>query len=72
MMDPTVKTICHCGHDRDTHFERGAGDCLGVGCNDCPGYRDSLYPDTLIRPKAKPSTHPAWCQCASCNEASGK
>ncbi len=56
--------ICHCGHDIDTHHEKGKADCLGIGCNvdpkvkDCPFFRCSNKPDTWSRDDAAPSTQP--------------
>lgn len=78
----TRATICHCGHDKATHFEQ-EHTCLGMLC-DCPSYADREVP----RPKAKPviaypvidllpddfdpcpdtprMAHPAGCICAIC------
>lgn len=57
--------MCHCGHHKDTHHDGGNGDCLGMGCNDCKGYRDAEKPDTLNHEPERPR-HASWCQCYSC------
>lgn len=62
-MGAPVRTVCHCEHDVDTHFER-SGACLASRC-DCPHYRDALRADTFSRPFKRPS-HPAFCQCYGC------
>ncbi len=57
---PYYVEVCHCSHDRDSHFER-RDTCLGRGC-DCRLYVHRDDPDKAERhpkpaPKA-PSTDP--------------
>ena len=61
----TLLELCHCGHHLATHHEGGA--CLGVGCNECPGYRDAQRPDTYRAPVVRPAHHDD-CQCVRCKE----
>jgi len=75
----SLKTVCHCGHDMDTHFEKRHS-CLASQC-DCRWYRDEAKPDPLkpchshARPicwECVPDTqramgpHPSWCVCGVC------
>ncbi len=69
-----ILRICHCSHDRDTHYE-SQHSCLGMLC-DCTSYRDRDVP--LPKPvKAAPVveeespvtprvSHPQWCTCPAC------
>ncbi len=72
--------VCHCGHDKTTHFE-ARGSCLGVHCNDCQIYVHRDDPDRPERAKptkvtveretpyprfVTPVTHPTWCTCPVC------
>ncbi len=45
----TWAQVCHCGHDRASHFE-GKHTCLGMLC-DCRAYADREVP----KPKAGPA-----------------
>ena len=67
--------VCHCSHDRSTHFE-GSSTCLGMLC-DCEKYthRDDPKPVKPVPPKPvrgpavdddDPVTHPSWCMCSIC------
>ena len=48
---------CHCGHDRDTHFERRHA-CLGMRC-DCDAYVNEHAPKrTQQIPAAQPIPDP--------------
>lgn len=64
------KEECHCGHSKDAHHfdERGPGDCLGMGCNNCHGYRDASLPDPLAKrgPEPRRPQHTSLCLCADC------
>lgn len=53
----TLKTICKCGHDKDTHFEKKHA-CLARGCDDCKRYRDALADDD--GPETPRSPPPLW------------
>lgn len=74
-----ILTVCHCGHDRDTHYE-SAHTCLGMLC-DCKAYHDRERPlPKPVRVAAPPpddaeapptpriggNHHPAGCQCLTC------
>ena len=67
-------TICHCHHDKASHFE-AAHTCLAALC-DCEEYVDrnaplppKPTPPQFVTPALvwchDPDVHPAWCTCAS-------
>lgn len=69
--------ICHCSHDKATHFE-GQHTCLGMRC-DCTAYvhRDDPAPVKPAPPvrvhvdddwavPVDPITHKTGCNCAVC------
>jgi hypothetical protein len=69
--------ICHCGHDKATHFEK-THTCLGTSC-DCTAYLDRDTPKPPKPPPPKPAphvddnwddvspvTHPSGCICVLC------
>ena len=69
-----LRAVCHCGHHRDTHFEK-SGTCLGIGCDvgACTAYRSDRLPRVPAKPRVRhdavwnPGT---WsydpCQCKEC------
>lgn len=74
--------VCHCGHDRVSHFEC-KHTCLGMHC-ECRMYIHRDDPDRAERMKdpnaPKPWTdaerdlptpviHPVWCTCPDCYPA---
>jgi hypothetical protein len=69
--------LCHCGHDKSTHFEK-THTCLGMRC-DCTAYLDRDRPKPAPPPPPKPAphvddgwddvspiTHPSGCVCIVC------
>jgi hypothetical protein len=48
------REVCKCGHDIDTHHERGYS-CLAARC-DCPRFRDVNEPD--VEDEKAPITEP--------------
>lgn len=52
-----ILRICHCGHDRDSHFE-SKHTCLGMLC-DCRSYRDRDIPLPKPPPRQKAIAMPA-------------
>lgn len=64
------REVCHCGNAKSSHHE-GVWNCLAVGCNDCPYYRDDSKPDPLKRASQRPSDHPFSCLCYYCKPAVG-
>jgi hypothetical protein len=70
------RELCHCGHHKDTHFDKKHC-CLGMHC-DCAAYRDVNDPlptprklgshleitDTKVTPLLP---HPMWCTCVDCS-----
>jgi hypothetical protein len=59
------REVCHCGHAKSTHHE-GEANCLGMGCDDCPRYRDEDLPDTLRKAPVR-RDHTYWCRCYDCS-----
>ncbi len=74
-------TICHCGHDKATHFQE-EHTCLGMRC-DCQVYADRDVPKPVPKhvikvtdidlvddfdpcPDTPRMAHPAGCICAIC------
>jgi|SRR5580700_5261654 hypothetical protein len=63
-----LRTICHCGHDRDTHYvdqscqPSARVSCLAGGC-DCTKYvnESEPKPTKIERPK-----HAWHCRCFDC------
>lgn len=75
-------TVCHCGHDKASHFEE-KHTCLGMLC-ECKAYADRdkpppPKPKAIVYPVINPfddfdncpdtpriDTHPTGCTCAVC------
>ena len=60
---PDRRQICHCGHDRATHYfdERGPGDCLAQAC-ECCGYKHVDQPGGMNKrfTFAQPKKRDTW------------
>lgn len=60
--------ICHCGHDRATHYKDrdGVHGCLAQGCDECKKFIDEK--PKPVKVKVRPA-HASHCQCLACREA---
>jgi len=75
-----LKEICHCGHDKATHWECKSA-CLGSYCDcclyvhrddpDCSARTKTIAPppsstDPIFDAFATPVVHSPWCLCPDC------
>ena len=68
--------VCHCSHDRDSHYEH-RHTCLAMLC-DCQTYTHRDDPKPVIKPAPRPAKaapvdlptpvlpHAMWCTCPAC------
>ena len=60
--------VCHCGNSLESHYRDPVTgertNCLALSC-DCPAYRDSEKPDTLVPTRVRPA-HRDSCECYDC------
>lgn len=67
-----IRQLCHCGHDRATHYvDRSVSPpeiagCLAVGECTCSRYVYVGEPKPKATGKRPP--HANWCQCYACKE----
>jgi hypothetical protein len=60
--------VCHCGHAKDTHFEKD-GQCLGLGCNRVVGDFESTYTVDVCGFYRSADRKVRGCRCSRCMEA---